>query len=78
MVSSERNVAVAVSAAAATATAAAYYAYGQYSKRYPRYQEQVVLFNEVSVLVPPSLRWSLYIWLLASLSLQTDYVYNMV
>lgn len=54
MVSSERNVAVAVSAAAATATAAAYYAYGQYSKRYPRYQEQVALFNEVSVLVPPS------------------------
>lgn len=35
--------------AAVTATAAAgLYAYDQYSKRYPRYQEQQALFSQVS------------------------------
>ena len=34
--------------AALTATAAAgYYAYDQYVKRYPRYQEQAAMFKEV-------------------------------
>lgn len=37
--------------AAVTATAAAgYYAYDQYTKRYPRYQEQLDMFKEVCVM----------------------------
>jgi hypothetical protein len=37
--------------AAVTATAAAgYYAYDQYTKRYPKYQEQLDMYSEVGVL----------------------------
>jgi hypothetical protein len=36
--------------AAVTATAAAgYYAYDQYTKRYPKYQEQLDMYTEVGV-----------------------------
>lgn len=38
--------------AAVTATAAAgYYAYDQYTKRYPKYQEQLDMYSKVGVLV---------------------------
>lgn len=37
-------------AAAVTATAAAgYYVYDQYCKRYPKYQEQLAMYKEVSM-----------------------------
>jgi len=46
--SREARLKVASITAAVTATAAAgYYAYDQYSKRYPKYQEQAAMFAEV-------------------------------
>lgn len=46
----DRSVKLASVTAAVTATAAAgYYAYGQFNKRYPRYQQQLATYMEVSV-----------------------------
>lgn len=55
----DRSVKLAGVTAAVTATAAAgYYAYDQYAKRYPRYQQQLALYQEVSVGPAISSRWS--------------------
>ena len=49
----DRSVKLAGVTAALTATAAAgYYAYDQYSKRFPRYQGQLALYQEVSSVGP--------------------------
>lgn len=46
----DKSVKLASVTAALTATAAAgYYAYDQYSKRFPRYQEQLNVYQQVSI-----------------------------